>query len=542
MKYKYSVSLSALVVSIAMTATAFGVQGTQVYMGNTLNFTPVDANAGTTVNWTMPTSTWSGDPQYLTQFITDVYTYNNNMINQWQQIKPANWEAGYPGVGGIVWHFKADSPVTMDLLINISYYLGNWGGHVFDVYFSDENNWDAMKYMVGGVWDGGVAWDGFEHNLMWTKIYSNRMWGSDGAHDLALNAITADGDFCIRVDMSSTEGGTDFISMQNLGVTGTVAAETLPPYHQIFVGKTLDFTPVQTTPGSSVSWAMPTSSWNAFPEHLIQFASDVYTFNSNMVNIWQHIDTYNREGNYPGCGGIVWHFKSANAQAMDLLINADYYFGNWGGHAFEIYFSDENNWDLLKDMVGGVWDGGVKWDGFEHNPLWTGLYTNRFWGGDGLHSPSVPATTFDGDFWIRIDMSNTDGVPDGSGFTELRGFNVSGTIPAALTPGDANGDGMVDVGDLGILAANYGGTNKSWAEGDFNGDKLVDVGDLGILAANYGSGSPSTANFNADYAKAFGTTVAEEDTADSSSICSGLALPIIAGLALMGLMLVKFEE
>jgi hypothetical protein len=107
----------------------------------------------------------------------------------------------------------------------------------------------------------------------------------------------------------------------------------------------------------------------------------------------------------------------------------------------------------------------------------------------------------------------------------------------ARLAGDANGDGAVDVGDLGILAANYGGTDKTWAQGDFNNDGAVDVGDLGILAANYGS-----SNFSSDYAKAFGTTVAEEDDVTGSSICNGLGLPIIAGLMLMGLMLVKLEE
>jgi hypothetical protein len=110
-------------------------------------------------------------------------------------------------------------------------------------------------------------------------------------------------------------------------------------------------------------------------------------------------------------------------------------------------------------------------------------------------------------------------------------------------PGDANGDNMVDVGDLGILAANYGGSGKSWAEGDFNGDKLVDVGDLGILAANYGYGTtPSSANFDADYAKVFGAAEFVEETDDASSVCSGLGLPLIAGLALMALMAVKLEE
>jgi hypothetical protein len=117
-----------------------------------------------------------------------------------------------------------------------------------------------------------------------------------------------------------------------------------------------------------------------------------------------------------------------------------------------------------------------------------------------------------------------------------------------VIPGDANCDGAVDVGDLGILAANYGGSSKAWNQGDFNGDGIVDVGDLGILAANYGTGSQSGADFNADYAKVFGTDVksvtSDDSTTDDtdSTICSSLGLSLVAGLVLMSLMLVKLEE
>jgi hypothetical protein len=104
---------------------------------------------------------------------------------------------------------------------------------------------------------------------------------------------------------------------------------------------------------------------------------------------------------------------------------------------------------------------------------------------------------------------------------------------------------MVDIGDLGILAANYGGSGKTWQQGDFNGDGLVDVGDLGILAAHYGEGSTQASSFSADYAKTLGTTVADDDAADeemASSICNGLGLPLIVGIVLMGLMLMKLEN
>ena len=55
----------------------------------------------------------------------------------------------------------------------------------------------------------------------------------------------------------------------------------------------------------------------------------------------------------------------------------------------------------------------------------------------------------------------------------------------ASLPSDANGDGRVDVADLGILGATYGNSG-SMMSADFNGDGKIDVADLGILGANYG--------------------------------------------------------
>jgi len=45
----------------------------------------------------------------------------------------------------------------------------------------------------------------------------------------------------------------------------------------------------------------------------------------------------------------------------------------------------------------------------------------------------------------------------------------------------------VNVGDLGILAGNYGTIGyASWSNADFNLDRSVNVADLGILAGHYG--------------------------------------------------------
>lgn len=56
----------------------------------------------------------------------------------------------------------------------------------------------------------------------------------------------------------------------------------------------------------------------------------------------------------------------------------------------------------------------------------------------------------------------------------------------APLPGDATGDGTINIGDLGVLAANWGRAGMTWLEGEFTGDGLINVGDLGVLAANWG--------------------------------------------------------
>jgi hypothetical protein len=49
----------------------------------------------------------------------------------------------------------------------------------------------------------------------------------------------------------------------------------------------------------------------------------------------------------------------------------------------------------------------------------------------------------------------------------------------------------VDLADLGSLASHYGmSAGASWEMGDFNGDGAVNLYDLGVLAGNYGTGLP----------------------------------------------------
>ena len=58
--------------------------------------------------------------------------------------------------------------------------------------------------------------------------------------------------------------------------------------------------------------------------------------------------------------------------------------------------------------------------------------------------------------------------------------------------GDITGDTTVGVGDLGVLASQWGTSGSLPLNADLNGDGIVGVGDLGMLAANWGAtGGPS---------------------------------------------------
>jgi hypothetical protein len=163
---------------------------------------------------------------------------------------------------------------------------------------------------------------------------------------------------------------------------------------------------------------------------------------------------------------------------------------------------------------------------------------------DNMDTPVLSYVMYSGSTASANSVVFGDGSGTIGGKVAISEFKWSNHVPVLCFSGDANNDGLVDVGDLGILAANYGGSNKGWAQGDFNGDGLVDVGDLGILAAHYGEGASSSTNFAADYTQIFGASVVEDDasTEESGSLCSSLGLPMLAGFLLMAFLRIKLEE
>jgi hypothetical protein len=61
-------------------------------------------------------------------------------------------------------------------------------------------------------------------------------------------------------------------------------------------------------------------------------------------------------------------------------------------------------------------------------------------------------------------------------------------IDAVPALADADRNGVVDLGDFGILKSFFG-TGSKWEEGDFNGDGAVDLTDFGMLKEHFGTTS-----------------------------------------------------
>jgi hypothetical protein len=70
-------------------------------------------------------------------------------------------------------------------------------------------------------------------------------------------------------------------------------------------------------------------------------------------------------------------------------------------------------------------------------------------------------------------------------------FTGSGFLVETRIPGDANGDGVVNLSDFLILRRNFGNGDSGFGEGDFNGDGVVNLSDFLILRRNFGTGGGS---------------------------------------------------
>ncbi len=109
--------------------------------------------------------------------------------------------------------------------------------------------------------------------------------------------------------------------------------------------------------------------------------------------------------------------------------------------------------------------------------------------GDNSSVPPEVTTDLDGNPRFVDDAGTPDGgnPPGGEPFVDMGAYEFQGTSCF----GDLDGDGEVDLSDLGTLLGNYGMTSgANYAAGDLDGDEDVDLSDLSALLAVYGTGCP----------------------------------------------------
>lgn len=88
--------------------------------------------------------------------------------------------------------------------------------------------------------------------------------------------------------------------------------------------------------------------------------------------------------------------------------------------------------------------------------------------GETLPSFTLPAS---GDYYIRIGASD---------YQDIQMYSISVTIAGGGCPGDLNGDGAINGGDLGSLLGVWGPASN-FPPADLNGDGVINGGDLGLL-------------------------------------------------------------
>ncbi|MCC6680688.1 MAG: hypothetical protein IT445_07280 [Phycisphaeraceae bacterium] len=108
---------------------------------------------------------------------------------------------------------------------------------------------------------------------------------------------------------------------------------------------------------------------------------------------------------------------------------------------------------------------------------------------------------FDEDTWtidpnFNNDYAFWDEIHPTTMFHELiAGAAIDALARAIYHPGDANGDGQVNLGDLQILGDHWQSISAIWTRGDFTSDGQVNLSDLQVLGDNWGFGVAADISF-----------------------------------------------
>ena len=96
-------------------------------------------------------------------------------------------------------------------------------------------------------------------------------------------------------------------------------------------------------------------------------------------------------------------------------------------------------------------------------------------------------TSFGGDYRLESSIGQPDAGPlmSGGEYTLVGGYLPAPYIPLPLIPGDINGDCVVNIEDLAILAAQWL-THGGSPSADLVFNNIVDFQDLAVVAGNWG--------------------------------------------------------
>jgi autotransporter-associated beta strand protein len=145
-------------------------------------------------------------------------------------------------------------------------------------------------------------------------------------------------------------------------------------------------------------------------------------------------------------------------------------------------------------------------------------FNGGHWDGPGITSSTAAASTE-----TSVGFAS-NAVLNLTTFKGVDGLTATDVLVKYTYAGDANLDGKVDIGDLGLLAGAWQQSGKMWVDGDFTYDGTINIGDLGLLAGNWQKGVGS------------GTLAMTFDQAMAQfSAFDGVAVPEPTSLALLGL-------
>ena len=254
------------------------------------------------------------------------------------------------------------------------------------------------------------------------------------------------------------------------------------------------------------------SSFNSGPEGVVY--DSVHGTSTTMIgpalyvnNAGQVAGVNVNTSNYSLCTGYVWNQNastywpagttnlSSMLMAQSLSQNGRYVAGTGGTSSSTTgVLYDASTHSIVESIPGEAFA--------VNNNGWLGGDTESDWG-DGF---SGTAWLWDGTTQhnLNTEMHNqfSGVVPSNYTICAVWGINNSsqilvwgkdstwGSIESFLlnlNPGDANGDGKVDINDLTIVLANYNQTGMVWSQGEFTQSGTVDINDLTIVLANYNS-------------------------------------------------------